>query len=285
MTNWVIKIYRRIKDNYTYLTNKKEAVVFDGITKERAIVLGNGPSVKKFMDENRLKIQSEAINVYVCNAFAKTPYYTEIKPKYYCLLDPLYFDLNDQRVINKAVDVIETWESIFQKTTWSMTIFTALNNNVQKIDELKKRFQYKGNRINWINVLPVVFNSDQKNWFYEKGIGLIGGMTVVHLSLQVAILNKHKKIHLVGVDHDWVENIRYDEVTKKVYLTNKHFFDEKRIYYGEGILANIDLEAEFRSFAESFKMFKMLVVFAEERQIQVVASSKSLLHFISYEAF
>jgi hypothetical protein len=270
-----------IMDIFFYFLYRKRTILLKEKREAIALVLGNGPSLEAFLKNKQFFFGN--YDLYVCNGFARTFFYEMLKPKNYSILDPVYFDLKDDRVVSKLIDVEEVWELIFKKTNWPLTIYTSLfPGDIKKIDEIINRFG-ENKWLTWVNLCPIKFYGSKKNHFYSKCIGLIGGITVIHLSLQIAILNKHKEIYLAGVDHDWIENINYDADTHKVYLLNKHFFDETRLYYGEGVLKDIDLSVEFANIGKSFQGFMQLLDFAKYKGVNVYRCTKSFLYFIPFK--
>ena len=249
------------------------------LAKERkAYVLGNGPSLAEFLQS---EVSVKDADLFVCNGFALTGYFEQLRPANYFLHDPLFFDLQHEKVTSRGVPVLDIWEALFEKTKWPLTLYTSLND---PSGFLSVKERYPDNPfISFVNLNPVKFLGKNRYDYYAKGLGLIGGMTVVHLSLQIAILSRYKEVYLVGVDHDWCQNIKYDEQNHKVYLLNKHFFDEVKLYYGEGILSHIDLAVEFDSFARSLSGFKELAAFGRQLNVEIFRASRSFLHFIPYK--
>ncbi len=250
-------------------------------TNKMAFVFGNGPGLASFL-ENKNSMLVDSV-LFVCNGFVLTEYFETLKPEYYILKDPLYFDFGDEKVKNKSVPVVEIWENLFLKTKWKINIFVALTD-LSVLESIKNRFGQNPN-ISFSNIFPVVFKSNKRFQFYNEGLGLVGGMTVVHLSLQIAILMNFKEIYLAGVDHDWFENIKYDNDNNKVCLINKHFYGESKLYYSEGILKDIDLQVEFDTFSKSLKGFKDLQRLAKFKNISIFRTTRSFLHFIPFKNF
>jgi len=275
------RVTSEVIDIFFYFLYRKKSILLKEKRGTIALVLGNGPSLKAFLKNKHFFFGN--YDLYVCNSFASTFFYEILKPKNYSILDPVYFELKDYRVVSRLINVLEVWELIFKKTKWPLTIYTSLfPGDIKKIDDIINRFG-ENKFLTWINLPPIKFYGSNKNHFYSKGIGLIGGMTVTHLSLHIAILNKHKEIYLAGVDHDWIENIHYDKEMHKVYLFNKHFYDKTRLYYGEGVLKDIDLSAEFTNLGKSFRGFMQLNDFARHKGINVYRCTKSFLYFIPFK--
>jgi hypothetical protein len=271
-------------DFINFWRNRNKIVKYDsGIYQnKKALVFGNGPSIRKFIEENKSNLKDT--DIFVCNGFAKSDYFEILKPSNYVLIDPLYFDFNDQSFEDKVVDVIETWENIILKTTWQITLHTAVSND--KAYEFIQQKIRENDNIKWINIWPGRFFSFYKFKLYQRGLGILGGITVTHVSTQIAILRRYNEIYLCGIDLDWLENIRYDMEKHNIYLLNKHFFDEKRIYFGEeGAFKNIDLTRELLALHDTVLGFKELLSFADFLSIKLVRGTKSFAHFIPFKEY
>ncbi len=272
-----------IRDFYVY--NRDLGKKIDYSTQRnnniKALVFGNGPSLKDFLGEHQFKFNNT--DIFVCNAFAISGFFEELMPTKYVLLDPLYFDFNDIRVKNNMVNVTQTWEAILSKTTWPLTLYTSLTDN-RSMSFIKDKIIQNAN-ILWINIHPSRFISKNRYYYYSKGLGLIGGVTVTHFSVQIAILSGYHEVYMCGVDLDWIENMKYDNDRNKVYLLDKHFYHEKKIYYGEGIYVNTDMVVEFNALHLTFKLFKDLYNLAIHFNVRLYRGSKSFADFIPFKKY
>lgn len=269
-------IYNYFRDEFLFQVFKSKVVKLPKLEKE-ILVLGNGPSLSNLI-HNQLLHDYE---LFVCNGFALTKDYENLKPKHYFLKDYLYFELGNSFVLNRENDVLSTWESIVSKTNWELTIYTSLVD-LNLLVKLKNTYSFSDN-IKWVNVYPIEFRGRNKFKYISKGIGLIGGMTVTHFSTLVAILCTSNNVHLAGIDHDWINNIFYDENSHRLYLSNNHFYNSEKIYYGEGIYVNNDIVLELYSQFKSFEGFKVLSQFATFLNVPLSRCTKSYLHFINYK--
>ena len=147
-------IYRLIKqifllttDICSFIYNLNYRIINHSINKKNALVIGNGPSFNTFLKDEFSNIQK--YDVYVCNAFAETKYFEIIKPKNYCLLDPLYFLVED--VNFKKTEL--TWESIIKKTNWPLKLYIP-SKNKKIVTEIIKNYG-KNNFIELIQISPI----------------------------------------------------------------------------------------------------------------------------------
>ena len=270
--------YLSILDYYLFKRYEKYKLKFPQNYFNTALIIGSGPSLTSF---NFDKIDIKKFEIYVVNGFSKTDLYQQLKPKNYCILDPIYFDLNDNRVLQGEVDVIETWQNIFSKTNWDIIIYVSLLD-IQKIEFIKSKFPINYH-ITFVNLFPVRFSSINRFNYYSKGIGFVGGNTVVQLAVNISLLKRTRNTYLIGVDHNWFENFTYDHDSNDIFLLNKHFYGEKRIYYPSGELNSLyDLSGEFNSLHNSFEQFKELHFLAKYLNLKLFRSTKSFLHFLPF---
>jgi hypothetical protein len=275
----VSEVVNLIRDIYLFFRYYKKRVKLK-LKKENSIVIGNGPSFSSFLENNRSIVSN--YELFVCNGFVSTSEFSLLKPENYCLLDPLYFDLDNEQVVNCVNDVLKTWDHLVAKTKWPMSLYVSIYDS-KKLKAIEL-FLNSNKFLRIVNVLPIKFQSILKNYFYSKGMGLIGGMTVTHLSLQISILKQNKNIYLVGVDHDWFKNISYDDDSNNVGLLNTHFYGDEMLFYGSGQLKEINLAMDLNNIAKSMFGFIELNEFAKFRCLKLFRASKSFLHFLPFKA-
>ena len=90
-------------------------------TRERAMVLGNGPSLQS--DMQTILNRRMGADLYCVNAFALTDYFTQLKPDFYVFADPMYWidDINEDMKKNRR-DTI----SVLLKVNWPTTVICPL---------------------------------------------------------------------------------------------------------------------------------------------------------------
>lgn len=273
--------YIDLRDFYIYSRNKSKKINYSVISKKNntALIFGNGPSLNDILYQT---VKAENADIFVCNGFATTSNYEILKPENYVLLDPSYFDFNNKYVKERVNNVIETWDAIISKTTWKINLYTSV------MDDASIKF-IKGKitkNITWVNVLPLTFKGSQRYKYIVNGLGLIGGQTVTHFSLQIALLKNYKEVFLCGVDLDWFENLNYDYSNNKVFLLNKHFYDETKLYFGEiGLYKDINLADEFYAYYKTLKDFKELYELSKFLNVKLFRGTKSFIHFIPFKLY
>jgi hypothetical protein len=243
-----------------------------------ALVIGNGPSLVGLLQS---EINFSDFDLFVCNGFALTSNYEMLKPKNYALLDPAYFNLELDAVKNNEIDVLKIWEALITKTSWNLDLYTS--QEFKKFEkQIKNRFGCN-DRINFVYLKKTNYVSSLKFYFLSKTKSIVGNQTVVQLLVAVTLYKNYKNIYMAGVDHDWIENIKYDEINHKVYLNDKHFYNSNKIIYGEGIYKNLDLAQELTNLAKSFNEFKALYDFSRYLKIDLFVVTRTFLYFIPFK--
>jgi hypothetical protein len=243
-----------------------------------ALILGNGPSLKDFLEKNILLNEYE---LFVCNGFSTTEYYKFYKPSHYAILDPAYFNLDLDIVKNKDIAVLEIWESIFNDTEWPLTIYTSYEFKKYESQILNK-FN-KNTNINFKYLRKKNFESILRYSFYNKTNTIIGSQTVVQLLVTIALYNEYQNLYLAGVDHNWIENIKYDNSTHQVYLNDEHFYGSNKLIYGEGVYKNVNLSLDLFNLSKSFKEFNDIYNFSNYLNKKMFLVTRSFLHFIPFK--
>jgi hypothetical protein len=182
-------------------------------------ILGNGPSLKESLEINGALIEKK--NCLCVNNFAVTPFYEKIKPQYYLLLDPVYWESGLLDII------IQERESVFsainKKTHWPLNIFLPGHS--------RKRFDWYGTLTN-PNISIVFFNATALSGYnnvihflYERNYGMPHPQNVLVAAIFLAINMNYKHIYLLGADHSWHEDLALND-ENVVCCRDKHFYDK-----------------------------------------------------------
>jgi hypothetical protein len=184
------------------------------------IVLGNGPSLADSLQKHPDFFKKHPL---VCvNTFSITDQYTQLKPAYYVLLDPLFW-------INTNALVDDTMASIYQKTDWQLTLLLPQGAKKSKwIQELRTN---KNIRITYYNY--TVYQGFEKLgfWLFRRNLAMPQSQYVLIATLFLALNMGFKKIFLFGVDHTQHECLQVNG-QNILCLKSIHFYeDAKQITY------------------------------------------------------
>lgn len=186
----------------------------------KVAVLANGPSLKGVLP----KLQSEEFagtDFIVMNYFGKEEVFTRIKPKHYCLADPMFFYSGHREkearslfsLLNEAVD-------------WDMNLYIP-KGSVKYF----KSFSALSNP--YIHLVPLnIINYKGfecfRNFFYKHGLSMPLVNSVAIMAIFVGINSGYKQIDLYGVDHNFFESIYVNE-NNQLCNRETHFYDKDEV--------------------------------------------------------
>ena len=170
-------------------------------------ILGNGPS----FSEDICKLDFLDGDYCVVNYFFESSFFRKLKPKYYVLADPAFFQ-------TEAID------RIVSQLQWEMQLFVQYR--------VWKKY-YKRRSYKWLKIVPYNDYSYQgfkklKILLYKKGLSMPSPQNVLIPCLFNAINMGYKEIRLYGADHSWTKTLC---VTKDnvVCAVDCHFYKEARL--------------------------------------------------------
>lgn len=212
---------------------------------ELITILGNGPSLREDIN----KIDFGKGQFCVVNYFLDSSLFNSLKPQYYLLADPVFFQ--SETMI----------ESIVEKVHWEMQLFVPYII-------WKKRF--KKRTFEWLKIIPYNDYSYQgfkcvKFWLYKKGWSMPTPQNVLVPSLFNAINMGYKEIRLYGADHSWTKSLC---VTKDnvVCAIDSHFYDNKvsiNPYWKGREGCYYKLYEFFRDLSKTFESYHQIREYAE----------------------
>ena len=200
-------------------------------------IIANGPSAKDIVKNRRDLL--EGTDLLVLNNFGNQEVFFKLKPKYYILLDPIFFDIN---FINKGLEEktnSEGWKEgeklkeNFFKVDWDMTLL--LPSGWTNSEILK---QYGNNphiKVVQYNATRVLGFDGFQNRMYYRGEGIPSSRNVIIPAMITLGILGYKTIYLYGCEFSWTKTMDVDPQNGKMFFNDGHFYcnDEKR-YFGKG---------------------------------------------------
>ena len=179
-------------------------------------VLANGPSLSDVIkDIINYNVKSDC-DYMVMNFFANENVFFKIKPKYYCLADPMFF-CKDSRYDK----VKKLFRIMNDKVDWDLCLFVCSG---------KKHFmrfsQLTNPHIQVKAIYPIQYNKSNPFAFFlfKKGIALPRIGTVANFCIFLGINMGYKHINLFGVDMTFFDGICINP-NNELCTINKHFYD------------------------------------------------------------
>lgn len=230
-----------------------------GVGDKKAIILGNGPSLKDDID----CISIDNCDVFCVNHFADSDYFEKLKPKMYFFLDPYFWEkgvsseYNDKR--------LRTFNFINEKVDWSMRIYipsyasfyvdnSFYNPNVKII-----RYSGFGFK-NYPRFL--------ENLLLDTSVYAPYAINVVIHSIFIAIHSGYKFIDLYGVDTSVFLSLRVDP-DNNVYAEFEHFYGKSKVLQNEaGLRRNpLTLAECLEKEYYNFLTYELVARYAKHRNV------------------
>lgn len=186
-------------------------------------VLANGPSLKEFLEDLERDFTPYIdADFIVVNDFVHDHRFKLIKPKYYVISDPLFFEdtIYSERG-HKAMDTIA------EKVNWNMVLFIPISRRESK-------YLYRVRCNNHINIIefhhiPYEGFETLRKFFYKKGLGNGEFMTVALNAIYIALLLNYKKLYVYGIDHTFFDNIAVNENNILCYRDTHFYGTEEKL--------------------------------------------------------
>lgn len=191
------------------------------LTKKRAMVLGNGPSLKSDM-QTILKRRVGA-DLYCVNAFALTEYFSKLKPNFYVFADPMYWrdDINEDMKENRREIISALLEANWPTTVICPMAGVSFLSNALSVSE---HIQIVG-----VNRNECQFKIHSVQMFALKyGLATPNFINVAILALWWCIVKKVPEIELYGADFSSHLELRLDQHTGEASTGTKHFYEANK---------------------------------------------------------
>lgn len=180
--------------------------------REPLIILGNGPSLTKSLDEDMDILISH--DLLAVNFAANTDVFFDLKPRYYLLMDPHFF-----RVPSPDPNVGRLFDRLVSQVDWPMTLFIPSSINLGK-SPITDNKNITVRRFNPVGV-------EGPKWFervaYNSRLGMPRPRNVLIPAIMVGIWLGYKDIALLGADHSWLRTLDVDE-NNVVISIQPHFY-------------------------------------------------------------
>ncbi len=182
---------------------------------DRMAILGNGPSLAEELPA--LLERKAEYDFMAVNFFAEDVRFTELKPAFYILSDPMFFR---KTAMQSRVDTL--YKLLNERVTWPMTLYVQFYN--------PEHFDYRAALPNE-NIRIVPFHSTLydgfpavRRWLFRHGLGSANYGTVVQVGEYVALNLGYRQLELYGVDHTLLDGLMVDD-TNRLCRRDSHYYD------------------------------------------------------------
>lgn len=162
-------------------------------------VLGNGPSLKNDLDSDRVDYKNK--DVLCVNLFYLSPFFQIIKPRFYFLIDGIFFKPSNERQIQKVNSLIEGLNGV----DWEM--YLVVSSSAVSGSLLLKNLSNPHVKVIRMNSTEISGFRGFRHWAYHKRLGMPRCQTVLNFALGSAIAFGYDSIYLFGADHTWTRDL------------------------------------------------------------------------------
>lgn len=239
----------------------------------KCLILGNGPS----LNEDVEFINEDGSDIYVVNYFARSKYFSQLKPTKYFFSDKMFWSENILDRVERDNKIIF---EILQSVSWKMDIFCPAEGYIffKNILSKNKNLTLKVVPIRYSNLLLEKSSYNAiKNKYYS-----VPNVNSVITLLWMTIFMGYEKIMLYGCDFSAFQNLSVDQKTNEVIVSTEHFYgnsvaekDASKKYINH---INKPLSMRFYQIHRSFKLLDLLASISKELGVQVI--NKSSFSFI-----
>ncbi|MDR1865291.1 MAG: hypothetical protein LBR08_06940 [Bacteroidales bacterium] len=221
---WIFKFCRDGIDFTVFLLELLVKHSFSNPVREKfsgtLAVLANGPSLREVLPRLTDGEFKDA-DFMVMNFFALDDMFFKIKPKHYCLADPIFFADSYERERAKAL-----YDIFRNRVDWKMHLYIPRSKYRQFIG-------FGGGvseniSVVCMNCIAYAGYEPFRRFFYHKGLSMPEPKTVAILALYAAILAGYSKILLYGADHTYTRSLFVNE-RNELCLTTSHFYEKESV--------------------------------------------------------
>jgi hypothetical protein len=243
-------------------------------------VLANGPSLKEVIPHLAVDDEFKNNDFIVMNFFALNDVFFKIKPKHYCLADPIFMQ---EAYINKKEQVLELFRILQKGVDWNLTIYVPGN-------ALKSHLLYSGLAnpfIKHISVNTVDYSGYEhfRFFFYKKSLAMPRVQTVANMAIYVALNSGYSLVNLYGVDHSFFDSMCIND-NNHLCNRNRHFYDNSGEELLKPIIRYDDLIYKISDYINDisymFKSHDLLSAYAKFIQVRIVNCTRGSM-IDSYE--
>ena len=236
--------------------------------KSRVVILGNGASMKDMLANHLDDLRKE--DTLVVNSFCRSPYFLQLKPTFYVLLDPLFFnDAHFERIDRQREELL----SILPQVDWHMTLFapslfcnSEFTKKLQAIPSIKVCF---------FNMTPVDGFASVNNFLFKHNLGMPTAQNVTCAAVFLMTNMAYKEIYLIGAEHNWLDAF-YINDNNQLVMGDKHF------YGTEEIVADKTLSTWLGQLRLVFRSHERLAEYAQLRNVHIFNATPNS-HIDAYE--
>ncbi|MBQ9077769.1 MAG: hypothetical protein IJY31_08020 [Muribaculaceae bacterium] len=223
---------------------------------ESIIIMGNGPSLSGTIDSFPEILATHPL--LAVNFAANAPEFHSLRPRYYVLADPYFFNGDGNPNVQRLKLNLE-------KVSWGMTLFVPvkMRRHVAGLTNPNLSVEY-------FNPTGVEGFEWLENFAYSHGLGMPRPRNVLIPSIMIAMSLGFRNIYITGADHSWTRTLSVNERNEVVSI-QPHFYkdDEKEETRVRTEYLNYPLHSIIYSFYIAFKSYFTIQRYARHRGVNI----------------
>lgn len=225
---------------------------------ERLIVMGNGPSLKKNIEENMNVLTSSP--TMAVNFAGNADEFTRLRPDFYILADPHFFE---GRGTDPNVDRL--FSRLASEVDWDMTLFIPVGRDLHNLVGENSHI-----RIKQFNPVGVEGFKIVEDLAFRSGRGMPRPRNVLIPAIMVGMLLGFKEIFIVGADHTWTRTLEVDE-NNTVVSVQPHFYKDNSEEKARvtSVYRNVRLHDILLSMHLAFKSYHAIARYAGDTGVKI----------------
>lgn len=224
------------------------------------VIMGNGPSLRKTIDEDFDFLLSH--DLMAVNFAALSDEFLRLRPLYYILADGHFFNS-----FHSDVNVRKLWENLGH-VSWNMTLLIPT-----KYRDLAKplMMHLPSLKVRYFNLTPVEGFKWLRHLLFKSGMGMPRPRNVLIPAIMEGIRMGYDKIYLCGADHSWTKTLDVDHENFVVSI-QPHFYEDneeehqrvRQTYKG------LRLHDVLGSMTVAFKSYWNIAEYAKANKIEII---------------
>lgn len=222
------------------------------------VILGNGPSLRKTLDEEKDRLTGR--DLMTVNFAANTEEFFQLRPGLYLLSDPHFLDMEDG-------NVKRLWANI-SKADWPLTLYLprAFGRCLKALSEALPA----NITVRWFNMTPGEGFDFVCHPLFVAGLAMPRPRNVLIPAIMECIRAGYSQIYIVGADHTWPHTLYVDD-DNRVVSVQPHYYEDNRdeIARVGTVYANTRLYQVLESMYVAFRSYIEIERYARKRGVRI----------------
>lgn len=219
---FVISLYKTLEFVVEYFREKRKFgnyyFPYQPLHKgESVYILANGPSLNNEITE-LINVNAPLNKSLVVNFFVESSLFTQIKPMYYCLADPLF---NREDLLTERTKGV--YKLLNYTVTWPMTLFVW--KEAEKM--VSKLISNPNIKVVCLSILLFRGFESKRYEYYKKGKSVPSYVNVTIMALYALLNMGFSTIYLYGVDHSFLAGMCVND-DNRLCIVDKHFYGTEK---------------------------------------------------------